>query len=401
MSIIDFKLHVLLEVSINVIHQLQDSLYLYSGHISADMGCCGCSPYASTITAGIFTILDLLLCLPFDAYLLAFITSEDLAAKQDETNIARYIYFIFFVKKDMKKVVIALLAIKIAVRCIWFITSIMLFVGNAKEYKKFLTCWQILTATRIVVGITTCIYGGVKLTEDLKLLFNGGDWADDNLKGLIAEFVMCLMIFVYQRAVEIESRKGQGNNQWGNFGNTSQTQNRPDPPGTGNRTAVSALAHPVSLTQEPNPFTPIREENNNKREVTTALPQKASNGYETTHSVQPILNVNEVIAIPRVTLAPKPTPAPKPTTTANQQRFDNNGYDHRNPYASSQVQRHSYLEPERNPERYPKRTASFNQTQQIAGQRNVNYNSYDNRGYQRSNQDLHQRPSGPSGRTNF
>ncbi|CAG2179918.1 unnamed protein product, partial [Oppiella nova] len=330
---------------------------------------------------------------------------------------------------------ISLLAIKIAIRVIWFFTAIALFVGNAKEYKKCLQSWQFLTAARIVFAIATCIYGIVKLEDDMQKLFKNFDPNNLDLKGYIAEFILMInfielgpiwwiifiafMIFVFRRSQEIDTRKVSQVNQWGNFGNSSQANGN----AANARPQSSALAHPVSLTQEPNPFTHHREEdtnNNNKRQteapVASFQPARQPDNYppvrqpdpyqppayQESHvtptpsapepSVQPILQINEVIAIPRVTLAPKPTVAPKPytsTTAANVHRYEPN-YDNRGvKYGSNLAQRSSYLEydREREAQRAPKRNNSFN-TAQPYQQRSRNYYSYDNRGYHSSEQDL-------------
>ena len=158
------------------------------------------------------------------------------------------------------------------------------------------------------------------------------------------------------------------------FGNT-QTNGNP-------RETFSSLAHPVSLTQEPNPFI-IANENNNgianaapKPKLSLTSNSEVSPSAPATEPVKPILEVNDVICIPRATLK-------TPPVQSNVQKFENKAF-RPNSHLSALAQRTSYMEyereRERDPSKIPKRTNSYNMAQ-VSGQRPRNHNTYDNKAF--------------------
>ena len=196
---------------------------------------------------------------------------------------------------------------------------------------------------------------------------------------------IALAIYVHQRSQEIETKKSQPNH-WGNFSSSH--------PNGSARNGTSNMAHPVSLTQEPNPFTitsennnnavqPIIETNNTQQPNGAPRPGRSpkpsalkQNGVPSPTApiepLKPILDINGVISIPRVTLSPTKTIPSK---------FDSH-HDNKRYVSSSLAKRSSYFEFERDPNKVPKRNHSYN-IAQTSGQKSYNTNAYDNRAFDR------------------
>lgn len=194
-----------------------------------------------------------------------------------------------------------------------------------------------------------------------------------------------MVIFVHQRSYEIDTKKRGNVNHWGNFSN-SNTINRANV-NAPNGNVSSPLAHPVSLTQEPNPFTLTEIDNNNERTEPITDPKKRSpkpsNGLnpiianKSTNELilKPVLQVNGVISIPRVKLDPS-----RPISRV--QSFDNKAFDAKHDqkrHISSLAKRSSYFEYERDPNKVPKRNHSYNLAQ-TTGQK-PRTQAYDNRAF--------------------
>ena len=192
--------------------------------------------------------------------------------------------------------------------------------------------------------------------------------------------IFVFRIYVHQRGQEIETKKNQ-TNHWGNFGSSY--------PNGSARTGASPLAHPVSLSQEPNPITlkaddkRVANENNQNIEPkvvpkpTPILKDGPTNAQilNPNELLKPILEINGTISIPRVKLAPITT---KPA------KFDSNHDNKR--YVSSLAKRSSYLEFERDPNKVPKRNLSYN----IAQTSDTKPYSYDNKAFDsRTESDLY------------
>ncbi|XP_054158826.1 uncharacterized protein DDB_G0283357-like [Oppia nitens] len=414
------------------------------------MGCCGCTLFASTITAGVLTILDCLGYLAFDAFVLSLLTHKN-EPSIDTDDFTNTILSFYKINGDTKTILIALVAIKLAIRAIWFISAIVLFIGNSKELSKCLKFWQIITTIRIIYSIGVCVYVCVKFADDLKEISDKGI---DELQGkpifaeliVIIDFIefggpiwwiilLALIIYVYQRDREINNQKRQLShaNNWGNFVDSYDANNQPPPPtapvnsggdtNNNNNKRQESLTNRVSLTQPPKTFTISggggginREDNNNDINSGKQQQQQPELSTDSINSAQPILQVNNIISIPRVSLN-KPQPPPKPQQQNARSNYDNNNTNNRHqqqqqPYGSSLAQRSSYLDAangaaggngansgdvyyqqRRVVDNIPKRTDSYHMAQGSSsaaaaagagGQRSRNYYSYDNRGYQRT-----------------
>jgi hypothetical protein len=111
------------------------------------------------------------------------------------------------------------------------------------------------------------------------------------------------------------------------------------------------------------------------------LDQNYSSKASTISSVEPILQVNDVITIPRVRTV---IPPKDYNVKTNIQSFENKAYERKPSNASALAKRSSYLfnDSGRDLSKIPKRNQSYNYEQRPA-----NY-VYDNRAYHGSNNDL-------------
>jgi hypothetical protein len=150
-------------------------------------------------------------------------------------------------------------------------------------------------------------------------------------------------------------------NNWGTV-NYNQTN------GQSNNTG-SQLAHTQSLALEPNPLS------------VSKLDANYSSKTSTMSSVEPVLQVNDVITIPRVRTV---IPPKDYNANTNVQTFENRAYSRKSSNASALAKRSSYLfnDSGRDLSKIPKRNQSYNY-----GQRPDNY-GYDNRAYHGSNNDM-------------
>jgi len=135
----------------------------------------------------------------------------------------------------------------------------------------------------------------------------------------------------------------------------------------------SQLAHPLSLTQEPNPLN------------ISTLEERHPSRYSMASSVEPVLKIDEIITIPRVRTV---IPPKDYNENPNARSPENRAYERKTSNASALAKRSSYLfnDSGRDLSKMPKRNHSYNY-----GQRPENNTFYDNRAYQGSNSDL-QRP---------
>jgi hypothetical protein len=148
-------------------------------------------------------------------------------------------------------------------------------------------------------------------------------------------------------------------NNWGiNYNQTNGQSN-----------TTSQLAHTQRLTLEPNPLS------------VSKLDENYSSRASTVSSVEPILQVNDVVKIPRVRTV---IPPKDYNVKSNVQTFENKAYERKSSNASALAKRSSYLfnDSGRDLSKVPKRNQSYNY-----GQKPANY-SYDNRAYHGSNNDV-------------